>query len=38
MSALQRLAATIEARKDADPDESWTAKLLAKGQTWTVEH
>lgn len=31
MSALQRLAATIEARKDADPDESWTAKLLAKG-------
>lgn len=31
MSALERLAATIEARKGADPDGSWTAKLLAKG-------
>ncbi|MBU3029341.1 phosphoribosyl-ATP diphosphatase [Paracoccus marinaquae] len=31
MSALERLAATIEARKAADPDSSWTAKLLAKG-------
>lgn len=31
MSALTRLAATIAARKDADPDTSWTAKLLAKG-------
>jgi len=31
MSALDRLAATIEARKTADPDGSWTAKLLAKG-------
>lgn len=31
MSALDRLAATITARKDADPDGSWTAKLLAKG-------
>lgn len=31
MSALARLAATIEARKGADPTESWTAKLLAKG-------
>ena len=28
---LERLAATIEARKGADPDSSWTAKLLAKG-------
>ena len=28
---LERLAATIEARKSADPDTSWTAKLLAKG-------
>ena len=28
---LHRLAATIEARKGADPDSSWTAKLLAKG-------
>ena len=31
MSALERLAATIAARKGADPDTSWTAKLLAKG-------
>lgn len=31
MTALERLAATIEARRSADPDSSWTAKLLAKG-------
>ncbi|MCA0928978.1 phosphoribosyl-ATP diphosphatase [Ruegeria profundi] len=31
MSILSDLSATIEARKDADPDSSWTAKLLAKG-------
>jgi len=31
MSALDRLAATIAARRGADPDMSWTAKLLAKG-------
>ena len=31
MTALDRLAATIAARKAADPDTSWTAKLLAKG-------
>ena len=31
MSALHRLAATVEARKSADPDTSWTAKLFAKG-------
>ncbi len=31
MSALDRLAATIAARKAADPESSWTAKLLAKG-------
>lgn len=30
-TALSRLAATIEARKAADPESSWTAKLLAKG-------
>jgi phosphoribosyl-ATP pyrophosphohydrolase len=30
-SALTRLAATIAARKDADPETSWTAKLLSKG-------
>ena len=31
MSALDRLAATIEARRGADPGSSWTAKLFAKG-------
>ena len=32
MSAvLERLWATIEARRGAAPDESWTASLLAKG-------
>lgn len=31
MTALDRLAATIQARKSADPDSSWTAKLFAKG-------
>lgn len=29
--SLKNLAATIEARKGADPDSSWTAKLLSKG-------
>lgn len=28
---LQDLADLIVARKDADPDSSWTAKLLSKG-------
>ena len=31
MSTLDTLAATIAARKSADPDSSWTAKLLSKG-------
>ena len=31
MSALDRLAATIAARRGADPETSWTARLLAKG-------
>ncbi|WP_395542179.1 phosphoribosyl-ATP diphosphatase [Neotabrizicola sp. sgz301269] len=31
MTGLTRLAATIAARKGADPETSWTAKLLAKG-------
>jgi len=31
MSVLGRLAATIATRKAADPESSWTAKLLAKG-------
>lgn len=30
-TALDRLAATIAARVGADPETSWTAKLLAKG-------
>jgi phosphoribosyl-ATP pyrophosphohydrolase len=29
--SLEKLAATIAARKGADPETSWTAKLLAKG-------
>ncbi len=28
---LNALAATIAARKDADPESSWTAKLLSQG-------
>ncbi|MWB77568.1 phosphoribosyl-ATP diphosphatase [Pseudooceanicola sp. 216_PA32_1] len=31
MSTLETLAATIAARKGADPDTSWTAKLLSRG-------
>jgi len=31
MTTLERLAATIVARKGADPSSSWTAKLLAMG-------
>ena len=31
MSALDRLAAAIDARRGADPDASWTARLLARG-------
>jgi phosphoribosyl-ATP pyrophosphohydrolase len=31
MSAIERLAATIEARRGADPEASWTARLLARG-------
>ena len=31
MTAFDRLAATIQTRKGADPESSWTAKLLAKG-------
>lgn len=29
--SLTTLAATIESRRSANPDSSWTAKLLAKG-------
>ncbi len=31
MTALDRLAATIAARRGADPGTSWTAALLARG-------
>ena len=31
MTTLSRLAATIASRKGADPESSWTAKLLSKG-------
>ncbi|SMX29021.1 Phosphoribosyl-ATP pyrophosphatase [Pelagimonas phthalicica] len=31
MSVLHELETTITARKSADPESSWTAKLLAKG-------
>ncbi|WP_386682915.1 phosphoribosyl-ATP diphosphatase [Loktanella sp. R86503] len=34
---LDDLAATIAARKGADPDTSWTAKLLAKGPAKCAE-
>lgn len=31
MTTLHDLAATIASRKGADPESSWTAKLLSKG-------
>lgn len=37
MNTLERLAATIEARKSADPDSSWTARLLAAGPEKAAE-
>lgn len=37
MSEITRLAATITARIGADPDASWTAKLLAKGREKCAE-
>lgn len=35
--ALTRLAATIQARKTADPETSWTARLLAAGPEKAAE-
>lgn len=35
--ALSRLAATIQARKAADPETSWTARLLAAGPEKAAE-
>ena len=37
MSALDRLAAIVAARKGADPETSWTAKLLASGPAKCAE-
>ena len=37
MNTLERLAATIEARKSAAPDSSWTARLLAAGPQKAAE-
>ncbi len=37
MSALARLSQTIQARKAADPDSSWTARLLAQGPAKCAE-
>ncbi|WP_343082252.1 phosphoribosyl-ATP diphosphatase [Ostreiculturibacter nitratireducens] len=37
MTTLERLAAVIEARKGADPESSWTAKLLSKGPEKAAE-
>lgn len=37
MSAISDLAATIAARLGADPETSWTAKLLAKGPAKCAE-
>ena len=37
MSTLHDLAATVMARRGADPDSSWTAKLLSKGPEQCAE-
>ena len=37
MTALERLAATIDARRGADPATSWTARLLAAGPEKAAE-
>ena len=37
MSAIERLAATIESRKGVDPASSWTAKLLSQGPDKAAE-
>lgn len=37
MSVLDRLSATIDARKSADPESSHTAKMLAKGPAKCAE-
>lgn len=37
MTALERLAEVIASRRGADPDTSWTAKLLAAGPEKAAE-
>lgn len=37
MNVLERLFATIESRKGADPDTSWTARLLEQGPEKAAE-
>ncbi len=37
MNILERLSATIESRKGADPESSWTARLLAQGPEKAAE-
>lgn len=37
MTPLETLAATVAERAAADPDESWTARLLAKGPEKAAE-
>ncbi len=37
MNILERLSATIEARKGAAPETSWTAQLLARGPEKAAE-
>lgn len=37
MNALEKLARTIEARKSANPETSWTARLLAQGPEKAAE-
>ncbi len=37
MTTLERLAATIAARAGADPETSWTAKLLSQGPEKAAE-
>ena len=37
MTPLERLAATIDSRRGADPETSWTARLLSRGPTKAAE-
>lgn len=37
MSILERLAATVAARRGTDPETSWTARLLAQGPAKAAE-